>query len=216
MTVDTTHMIGCRGKLDSVCKRERVMERAREQERDSESERDGDGGVRGLFFSGRMHSVYAHAVNIHRSWTFVSFIWVPFFGVETVHGILLYPTEFTVRAKRDFTRPYKSHYFVHMLDMFMSHGTLSKIFVLLKGITSPKRRAEQAKGPPKRKILQPDERDIWGHDSVHFYDMFTIGWLRLVGSLKLLVSFVEYRLFYRSLLHKRPVVLRSLLVAASP
>jgi len=67
MTVDTTHMIGCRGKLDSVCKRERVMERAREQERDSESERDGDGGVRGLFFSGRMHSVYAHAVNIHRS-----------------------------------------------------------------------------------------------------------------------------------------------------
>jgi len=41
-------------------------------------------------------------------------------------------------------------------------------------------------------------------------------WLRLVGSLKLSVSFAEYRLFYRSRLQKRPVILRSLLIAASP
>jgi len=34
----------------------------------------------------------------------------------------------------------------------------------------------------------------------------TIGWLRLVGSLKLWVSFAEYRLFYRSLLQKRPTI----------
>ena len=33
-----------------------------------------------------------------------------------------------------------------------------------------------------------------------------MGWLRLVGSLKLLVSFAEYCLFYRSLLQKRPVI----------
>ena len=38
-----------------------------------------------------------------------------------------------------------------------------------------------------------------------------MGWLRLVGSLKLYVSFVEYCLFYRSVLQKRPVILRSLL-----
>jgi len=43
-----------------------------------------------------------------------------------------------------------------------------------------------------------------------------MGWLRLVGSLKLQVSFAEYCLFYRSLLQKRPVIWRSLLVAATP
>jgi len=37
----------------------------------------------------------------------------------------------------------------------------------------------------------------------------------LVGSLKLYVSFAERRLFYRALLQKRPVILRSLLVEAS-
>jgi len=31
-----------------------------------------------------------------------------------------------------------------------------------------------------------------------------LGWLRLVGSLKLQVSFAEYHLFYRALLQKRP------------
>ena len=41
-------------------------------------------------------------------------------------------------------------------------------------------------------------------------------WLRLVGSLKLYVSFAEYRLFYRALLQKRPIILRSLLIVATP
>ena len=41
-------------------------------------------------------------------------------------------------------------------------------------------------------------------------------WLRLVGSLKLSVSFAEYRLFYRSLLQKTPIILRSLLTEATP
>jgi len=43
-----------------------------------------------------------------------------------------------------------------------------------------------------------------------------MGWLQLVGSLKLDVSFVEYRLFYRVLLQKRPILLRSLLIVATP
>ena len=46
--------------------------------------------------------------------------------------------------------------------------------------------------------------------------MSHMGWLRLVGSLKLYVSFAEYRLFYRALLQKRPIILRSLLVEATP
>ena len=43
-----------------------------------------------------------------------------------------------------------------------------------------------------------------------------MGSLRLVGSLKLQVSFEEYRLFYRALLQKRPMILRSLLIEATP
>jgi len=43
-----------------------------------------------------------------------------------------------------------------------------------------------------------------------------MGWLRLVGSLKLHVSFAEYSLFYMALLQKRPIILRSLLIVATP
>jgi len=41
-------------------------------------------------------------------------------------------------------------------------------------------------------------------------------WLRLVGSLKLWVYFAEYRLFYRASLRKRPIILRGLLIVATP
>jgi len=43
----------------------------------------------------------------------------------------------------------------------------------------------------------------------------TMEWLRLVGSSRLHVSFAEYCLFYRALLQKRPVILRSLLIVAT-
>ena len=43
-----------------------------------------------------------------------------------------------------------------------------------------------------------------------------MGWLRLVGSFQSYVSFAEYRLFYRALLHKRPLILRGLLTEATP
>jgi len=42
-----------------------------------------------------------------------------------------------------------------------------------------------------------------------------MGWLRLVGSLNWYVSFAEYSLFYRALLQKRPIILRSLLIVAT-
>ena len=45
---------------------------------------------------------------------------------------------------------------------------------------------------------------------------WTMECLRLVGSLKIQVSFAEYSLFYRALLQKRPVILRSLLTEATP
>ena len=43
-----------------------------------------------------------------------------------------------------------------------------------------------------------------------------MGWLRLVGSLKLQVSLENIGLFYRALLQKRPIILRSLLIIATP
>ena len=43
-----------------------------------------------------------------------------------------------------------------------------------------------------------------------------MGWLRLVGSFKLQVSFAEYRPFYRALWQKIPIILWSLLAEATP
>ena len=43
-----------------------------------------------------------------------------------------------------------------------------------------------------------------------------MGWIQLVGSLKLQVSFAEFSLFDRALLQKRPVILKSLLIVATP
>jgi len=54
-----------------------------------------------------------------------------------------------------------------------------------------------------------------GSRCTHIF-LLRMGWLRLVGSLKLYVSFSEYRLFYRALLQKRHVSLRSQLIVATP
>jgi len=43
-----------------------------------------------------------------------------------------------------------------------------------------------------------------------------MGWLRLVGSIKLYVSYAQYSRFYKALLQRRPIILRSLLIAATP
>jgi len=43
-----------------------------------------------------------------------------------------------------------------------------------------------------------------------------MGWLRSVGSIKSQVSFAEYRLFYRSLLQKRPIISSIQLTKATP
>ena len=43
-----------------------------------------------------------------------------------------------------------------------------------------------------------------------------MGWLRLVGSFKLLVSFAEYSIFHRAVLKKRLGILRGLLIVATP
>jgi len=42
--------------------------------------------------------------------------------------------------------------------------------------------------------------------SQSFTTIVCVGWLRLVGSLKLYASFAEYHIFYRALLQKRPII----------
>jgi len=77
----------------------------------------------------------------------------------------------------------------------------------LSGIPS-----EHTSGKHQHKYLQ--------HNSIKsltwFLHMCLMRWLRLVGSLKLYVSFAKYRLLYRALLQKRPMILRSLLIVATP
>ena len=65
--------------------------------------------------------------------------------------------------------------------------------------------------------------DAYIHTMMHTYmhtntKYIAMGWLRLLGSFKLQVSFAEYTLFYRALSLKRPIYvsLRSLLIVATP
>jgi len=53
------------------------------------------------------------------------------------------------------------------------------------------------------------------HSMLQHTPQHTMEWLRLVGSFKLQVSFAEYSLFYRALLRKRRVILRSLQIEAT-
>ena len=59
---------------------------------------------------------------------------------------------------------------------------------------------------------------LYTHTYIHIYMHISMnmGWLRLVSSVKLQISFAEYGLFYRALLQKRRVILRSLLIVATP
>ena len=71
-----------------------------------------------------------------------------------------------------------------------------------------------AKQPYKRDCILQKRRVV--HNILQHSIRGSMGWLRLVGSFKLQVSFAEYSLFYRALLQKRLIILRSLLVVATP
>ena len=62
---------------------------------------------------------------------------------------------------------------------------------------------------------------IFIHLCIHSYthksdSAIAMEWLRLVSSFKLQVSFAEYSLFHRALVQKRPIILWSLLIVATP
>ena len=47
---------------------------------------------------------------------------------------------------------------------------------------------------------------VYTYKYMYMYKIHVMGWLRLVGTIKLYVSFAEYRLFHRALLQKRPII----------
>jgi len=62
-----------------------------------------------------------------------------------------------------------------------------------------------------------ESNNIFRLMSTEFFSIFSaMGWLWLAGSLKLYVSFAQYSLFYRALLQKKPKILGSLLIVATP
>jgi len=77
---------------------------------------------------------------------------------------------------------------------------------------------ESKKGTPLKCtcILIPPSKCTCTCESIEYCTLFNMGWFGFVGSLKSWVSFAEYSLFYRALLQKRPVILRSLLIVATP
>jgi len=62
----------------------------------------------------------------------------------------------------------------------------------------------------------PTQFTTYKYDSIHCTNLLLMGWLWIVGSLKLWVSFAEYSLYYRAFLQKRPIILRSLLSEVTP
>ena len=102
--------------------------------------------------------------------------------------------------------PYERDYILQERPIILRSLRIVATPQLVTARTSVAKRSEKAGPYPK---------DIFKYmGSTRCHD--TMGWLRLVGSVKLQVSFAEYRLFYRALLQKRPIVLSILLTVATP
>jgi len=99
----------------------------------------------------------------------------------------------------------------HVLQRLNSSGgdevvkECKKLLALLQKETCDLRLPMHLRHPVTISATTQRQRRRWG-----------MGWLRLVGSLKLQVSFAEYSLFYRALLQRRPMILRSLVIVATP
>jgi len=65
-------------------------------------------------------------------------------------------------------------------------------------------------------LKEPTNRSRPIHSTHPHKSTYTMGWLRLVGSLKLYVSFAKEPYKKDYILQKRPIILRSLLIVAAP
>ena len=115
-----------------------------------------------------------------------------------------------------------SHGVATISRLLQSIGLFCRISSLLKG--SFTKETYNFKEPTNRSYPIPWIRPviffrlILSHHCLSNNDenVMRMGWLRVVGSLKLQLSFAEYSLFYKALLQKRPIILRSLLIEATP
>jgi len=104
---------------------------------------------------------------------------------------------------------------------FFNRDILHSFMKWLQLVGSSKLQVSFAKEPFKRDYILQKRPMIWRSLLiVGFLDRGILHtfmkWLQLVGSLHLQVSFAECSLFYRALLQKRPIILRSLQIVATP
>jgi len=107
-----------------------------------------------------------------------------------------------IRDKRVWSNHYANESETITLSCFTTHSKMS-----LKSWSCP--RQGYFGHTDDTAMLRSHETRHNGLDSL-------MGWLTLGGSFRLLVSFAEYSLFYRALLQKRPIILRSLLIVVAP
>ena len=96
-----------------------------------------------------------------------------------------------------------------------SLGLICLIFGALRNL-APKNRIRHKDFAVPQKVGHVLQSQRFGARDTAMSHVTHMGWLQLVGSLKLQVSFAEYHLCYRALLQKRPIILMSLLMVAIP
>ena len=95
--------------------------------------------------------------------------------------------------------------YIYIYIYYLSPGLISRSTVLFTRFTRERLYS----------LLGSLVRDCIGL-KVHSWEIvYVMGWLWLVGSLKIQASFAEYSLFYRALLHKSPTFLGSLCIEAT-
>jgi len=96
------------------------------------------------------------------------------------------------------------------IDMYIIRALAPWLLMLLCWKISVYRRPFLERGPSIYSF------SYGNHVYIRNIDMYIMHILAPSFWMELCVSFAEYRLFYRALLQKRPVILRSLLIVATP
>ena len=108
------------------------------------------------------------------------------------------------------------------MNQLGAHHPLSLVIQL--GIRHPRKKERKKEKKKERKKERMQERKKYPLSAFNTNSTLSTGpplgahhsLSRLLGSLKLQVSFAEYRLFYRAFLQKRPIFLRNLIIVALP
>jgi len=137
----------------------------------------------------------------------------------SINSLVLYVSFATLNLKRDQLD------WVRLEELIEWHSTCSGLYIWQHPLKTHPRYKFKLDQIFNLNFVLRDIGECEVLDSVDFGDVaflvesvivHVMGWLRLVGSIKLQVSFAEYPLFYRALLQKRPIILSILLTEATP